>query len=112
MNLKKWRGLPDAYKAAFETAAAEAGLYMLAQYDAKNPPALQRLVRKGVKLHPFPKDIMVAARDASLALYEDEARKNAAFRRIYQEWKKFRAASHQWLKLGEAAYANFLYYVK
>jgi len=85
---------------------------MLAEYDAKNPAALQRLVRKGVQVHPFPKDIMVAARDASLALYAEESRKSPDFRRIYQEWKKFRAASHQWQKLAEAAYANFLYYVR
>jgi len=112
VNLKKWRSLPDAYKAAFESAAAEASIHMLAEYDAKNPAALQRLVRKGVQVHPFPKDIMVAARDASLALYAEESRENPEFRRIYQEWKKFRAASHQWQKLAEAAYANFLYYVK
>jgi len=112
VNLKTWRSLPDAYKAAFECAAAEAGIHMLAEYDAKNPAALQRLVRKGVQVHPFPKDIMVAARDASLALYAEESRKSPDFRRIYQEWKKFRAASHQWQKLAEAAYANFLYYVR
>jgi TRAP-type mannitol/chloroaromatic compound transport system substrate-binding protein len=112
VNSKKWQELPPAYQAAFEVAAAEANLDMLAEYDAKNPPALMRLVREGVNLHPFPEDIMLAARKAAFELYEEEAGKNPAFKRIYVEWKKFRDISIQWFKVAEASYANFLYYSK
>lgn len=112
VNLKKWRELPAPYQAAFETAAAEANVTMLAEYDAKNPPALMRLVRQGVKLHPFPQDVMVAARDEAFKMYAEEAAKNPAFKRIYDEWKKFRETSMQWMKLAEASYSNFLYYTK
>jgi TRAP-type mannitol/chloroaromatic compound transport system substrate-binding protein len=45
-------------------------------------------------------------------MYEEEAARNPAFKRIYGEWKKFRDASLQWMKLAEASYANFLYYTK
>jgi TRAP-type mannitol/chloroaromatic compound transport system substrate-binding protein len=112
VNLAKWRSLPAPYQAAFEVAAAEANLAMLAAYDAKNPPALQRLLRSGVRLRPYPKDIMLAARREAFALYEEEAARNPDFRRLYTEWLKFRDASIQWFKVGEAPYANFLYYVK
>jgi len=112
VNLKKWQELPLAYQAAFEAAAAEANVYMLAEYDAKNPPALQRLLKQGVQLHAFPKDVMLAARKLSFEMYEEEARKNAVFRRIYVEWKKFAAASDQWFKVAESPYANFMHYVK
>ena len=112
VNLKKWQELPPPYRAAFEAATVEANLYMLAEYDAKNPAALQRLLKQGVKLHAFPKDVMLAARKASFELYEEEARKNATFRRIYVEWKKFAAASDQWFKVAESSYANFMHYVK
>ncbi len=112
VNLKKWQELPAPYQAAFETAAAEANVTMLAEYDAKNPPALMRLVRQGVKLHPFPQDVMVAARDEAFKMYAEEAAKNPTFKRIYDEWKKFRETSMQWMKLAEASYSNFLYYTK
>jgi TRAP-type mannitol/chloroaromatic compound transport system substrate-binding protein len=112
VNLEKWQALPKPYQAVFETAAAEANVTMLAEYDAKNPPALMRLVREGVKLHPFPQDVMVAARKAAFEMYEEEAAKNPTFRRIYREWSKFREASIQWMRLAEASYANFLYYTK
>jgi TRAP-type mannitol/chloroaromatic compound transport system substrate-binding protein len=112
VHLKKWQSLPPPYQAAFEVAAAEANVHMLAEYDAKNPPALQRLLRQGVILHAFPKDVMLAARKAAFALYEGESRRNPAFRRIYIEWKKFMDASNQWSKVAEASYSNFLFYVK
>ena len=109
VNMKKWAELPPAYQAAFEAAAAEANVHMLSEYDTKNPLALMRLVRDGVKLHLFPHDMLVAARKAAFELYEEEAAKNPAFKKIYVEWKKFRDLSIQWFKVAEASYANFLY---
>jgi len=109
VNMKKWAELPPFYQAAFEAAAAEANMHMLADYDAKNPKALMRLVRAGVKLHPFPQDVMIAARKAAFLLYEEEAKKNPSFKKIYVEWKRFRNLSIQWFKVAEASYANFLY---
>ena len=109
VNSKKWAELPPAYQAAFEAAAAEANVVMLAEYDAKNPPAMARLLREGVKLHPFPKDVMFAARRAAFDVYDEEAARNPAFKKIYNAWKKFLDNEIQWFRIAEAAYANFLY---
>ena len=109
VNLKKWEGLPPTYRAAFEAAAAEANAYMLAEYDAKNPLALMRLLKEGVKLRPFPQDLMTAARKAAYEIYDDEAAKNPAFKKIYVDWKKFRDLTNQWFKVSEASFANFMY---
>jgi TRAP-type mannitol/chloroaromatic compound transport system substrate-binding protein len=112
VNSGKWNELPEAYKQAFETVCAEANVNMLAEYDSKNPLALMRLVRQGVKLHAFPKDLMLAARDAAFHLYDVEAAKNPDFARIYGEWKKFRETQIQWFRVAESSYENFLYYAK
>jgi len=112
VNLTKWNALPEAYRAAFETACAEANVLMLAEYDQRNPQALMRLLKQGARLRPFPKDIMVAARDTALALYDAEAAKNPSFARIYGDWKKFRDLQFEWFKVAEASYANFLYFAK
>ena len=108
VNAAKWAELPEAYREAFETAAAEANVNMLAEYDTKNPPAMTRLVKDGVQLHPYPKDVLVAAQKAAFELYEEEAGKNPAFKKIYTEWKTFRDTQIQWFKIAEASYANFL----
>jgi TRAP-type mannitol/chloroaromatic compound transport system substrate-binding protein len=112
VNLKQWQALPEAYRQAFEVASREANQLMLAQYDAKNPPAMLRLVGQGVKLHAFPKDVMLAARRAAFELYEEEAKSNPSFNEIYRAWKTFRDTEYQWFKVAEAAFANFSYYVK
>src|SRR6185369_8147206 len=85
VNLKSWNELPEPYRVVFESAAAEANATMLAEYDAKNAPALARLIAQGVKLHAYPQDVMSAARKLSFEMYEEEAGKNPAFKKIYTE---------------------------
>jgi TRAP-type mannitol/chloroaromatic compound transport system substrate-binding protein len=112
VNLDKWNALPAAYQAAFEAACTEANVQMLAAYDQKNPQALMRLVKAGVKLHAYPKDVLEAAHKAAFAMYDEEAAKNPAFAKIYAEWKRFRDAELQWFKVAEASYSNFLYFAR
>lgn len=112
VNQKSWAALPEAYRQAFEVATAEANQLMLAQYDTKNPPALLRLVGQGVKLHAYPKDVMLAARRETFKLYEAESKTNPDFAAIYRPWKAFRDTEAQWFKVAEAAYSNFMYFVK
>ena len=112
VNSAKWNELPEAYQQAFATACAEANANMLAEYDFKNPQALMRLVKRGVKLHAYPKDVMLAARKAAFRLYDAEARKNPDFARIYRDWKTFRDGQIQWFRVAEANYENFLYYAR
>lgn len=112
VNLDKWKALPPAYQHAFEAACVEANVQMLAEYDAKNPQALMRLISQGVKLHAFPADIMAAARDAAFQLYDEEAARNPVFGKIYTEWKKFRELELEWFKVAEASYGNFLYFAR
>ncbi len=109
VNAAEWAKLPKSYQAAFEVAAAEANLQMLAEYDAKNPAALGRLMQQGVKLVRFPNDVMAAAQKEAFALYEAEAAKNPAFKKIYTSWKKFRSQEHAWFNVAEQATEDFMY---
>lgn len=109
VNIKEWEKLPQLYKNAFEVAAAEANVLMLADYDAKNPAAMSRLIREGAKLQIFPRDMMEAAFKVTNELYEDEAGKNPAFKTIYEPWKKFRSEQYQWFRVAEGGFANFMY---
>ena len=58
INLQKWESLPKPYQEAIISAAREANLDMVAEYDAKNRLALMRLKANGVQLHKFSDDIM------------------------------------------------------
>lgn len=109
VNIKEWEKLPESYRQAFDVAAAEANLLMLAEYDAKNPAALGRLLKGGAVLHPFPRDVMEAALTASNALYDEESRKNPSFKKIYESWRRFRNDEFQWFRIAEAAYDEFAF---
>jgi TRAP-type mannitol/chloroaromatic compound transport system substrate-binding protein len=107
VNLQKWESLPKAYQEAIISAARETNLDMVAEYDAKNRLALVRLKNNGVQLHKFSDDIMQGSYQAATSLYEEEAAKNAKFKQIYDEWKKFRAEEAQWFALSESAMDQF-----
>ena len=82
---------------------------MMAEYDFKNPPALRKLVGNGVKLHAYPTDMMRQAQNAAFELYEEEAAKNPAFRKMYEPWKKFREVVMLWHRFAEHSYSTFVY---
>ena len=109
INKKKWEELPQAYKSVLKAAAALANDDMTAAYDARNFAALKRLVAQGVQLRPFSREILDAAYDAAFKLYEDEAAKNPAFKKIYEPWKQFRAESYQWFRVAEYNFDSYVY---
>ncbi|HET7776598.1 MAG TPA: TRAP transporter substrate-binding protein [Azospira sp.] len=109
VNAREWEKLPKVYQQAFEVAAAEAHLLTTAEYDAKNPPALSRLLAQGVKLRRFPDDVMKAAYKAAFAFYAEEGERNPLFKKIYGDWLRFRSQQQAWFSIGETGIENFMY---
>jgi TRAP-type mannitol/chloroaromatic compound transport system substrate-binding protein len=109
INKDKWEALPKAYQEVLRGAAALANDHMTAAYDVRNYAALKRLVANGVQLRPFSREILDAAYDAAFKLYEDEAAKNPAFKKIYEPWKQFRAESYQWFRVAEYNFDSYVY---
>jgi TRAP-type mannitol/chloroaromatic compound transport system substrate-binding protein len=107
VNEKKWNELPKHYQAAFETACGDANQWMMAKYDAQNPPALRRLVASGSQLRAFPRAVLEAAEKASYEVYDEMSAKSAHFTRIYPEWKKFRDEQFLWFRVAEQGYDNY-----
>ncbi len=108
VNKEQWERLPPPYRAAFEAASQEAGLLMLAGYDARNPQALQRLVQAGVQLRRYPDDVLVKAYESALKLYEEESAKNPTFKSIYDSMRAFQQASDVWQGACEVPMGNFM----
>ena len=109
VNEKKWAELPKPYQAALEAACGESYLRMVANYDAKNPQALRRLIASGTKLRPFTKAIMEACEKATFELYGELAAKSAHWKRIYPDWKKFRDDEFLWFRVAENSYDNYVF---
>lgn len=108
VNRSQWDRLPVEYQEIFKTAAYEANINMLAQYDALNREALAKLVAGGTQLTPYSREIMQAAQKASFEFYEENASKDATFKEVYDGWKKFRDEIYRWTAINELSYANFV----
>jgi TRAP-type mannitol/chloroaromatic compound transport system substrate-binding protein len=108
VGIKEWEKLPKDYQAAIEAASYEAHVYMQAEYDARNPAALARLLKNGAKLRTFSREIMEACYKSATIVMEEEASKNAKFKKIYEPWKRFRQDQNQWFSVAEAPLQNFM----
>lgn len=109
VNAKKFAELPKDYRAVLEIACAEAHADMMAKYDAKNPTALKQLVGSGTQLRPLPKEIMDASYKAAMELYAETSAKNADFKKVYDDYKKFMDDQNLWFRVAEASYSNYMY---
>ena len=112
VNRTQWDLLPKPFQAAFEVAANEASLLMVAAYDAKNPPALQRLVRAGVQLRQFPDDVLLKAYETAQRLYAQAGADNPVFAKIFESMRTFQQASGMWETVSELPMANFMQAVR
>ena len=109
INKGAWEKLPKGYQAVVEAACAEGHLWMLAKYDAENPAAMRRLVAGGAVLKPFPKSVMEATYKAAYDLYDETAKKNAKFKKVYDQWKHFRDEERLWFRVAEETFDNFVF---
>jgi TRAP-type mannitol/chloroaromatic compound transport system substrate-binding protein len=108
VNKKAWEALPAEYKEAFQAAAYEANVTMMADYDHLNPTALRRLIQNGVQLRSYSNEIMDAAYKAAVALYADESAKNPAFKKIYDAYLAYQKTQNQWFSVAELRMDQFL----
>ena len=109
VNRDAYNDLPSTYQEALASAAAEANVRMMAQYDHKNPAALERLLEHGTELRRFPDDVMQRAQEITTQLLEDEASGNSQYRTIYEAYKAAREDQYRWFGTAEMAYADFAF---
>jgi TRAP-type mannitol/chloroaromatic compound transport system substrate-binding protein len=108
VNLAEWDKLPAQYQAAIQTAAMQANLSVLSEYESTNGEALQRLVAGGTKLMRYSDEIMTAAREKAFAIYEAKAAEDPDFKAIYEPWLEFRTRVQEWNFSNEQAMVAFL----
>jgi TRAP-type mannitol/chloroaromatic compound transport system substrate-binding protein len=108
INTAKWAELPKTYQTMVTIAAAQAAADLPAKYDARNAPAIRRLVAAGAQLRPFSAEIMDAAYKATNELFAEIAAKNPAFKKLYDSMTAFRSEQYQWDQVCETTYDNYM----
>lgn len=107
INLSKWTELSMPYKSIVRAASSLANEWMLAKYDANNPPALKALVADGAQLRPFNQAVLEASYKAASDVYAETSGKNADFKKVYDSMVGFRGDEYLWWKVAEYAFDTF-----
>ncbi|MDQ7782220.1 MAG: TRAP transporter substrate-binding protein [Desulfomonilaceae bacterium] len=105
VNLKAWEALPPDLKAIVEAACIESLTMSNAQGIVANSLALQELVEKrGVILKKFPDDVLVALREASKEVLEEEAKADPNTKRVLDSYTQFQDKIRHFRDVSEIAY--------
>jgi TRAP-type mannitol/chloroaromatic compound transport system substrate-binding protein len=107
MNIAKWNALPKAYQSAIITASNDAWVWTLSKYDYVNPPALLRLAAGGTQLRAFPQPVLEDCYKAANGIYDDLAKSNPHFKKLYESLVPYRASAYAWLQVAELGFDTF-----
>jgi TRAP-type mannitol/chloroaromatic compound transport system substrate-binding protein len=107
-NLDKWNALTPTYQSILRGAASQSNEWMMAKYDAVNPPALRRLLAGGTQLRAFSPAIMDACLTATLEVCAEISTRNADFKRAYESVLRFRNEQYLWWHVAEYSYDSYL----
>ena len=108
VNVEKWNSLPKAYQAVLARACDSVRTWMLAKYDAINPPALKRLITSGAVIKQFPQPVLEACYRAANDYFSELAAKDASFKRALDSVNAYRRDRQQWWQMAEHAIDSFL----
>lgn len=109
VNLDVYESLPQDIQDAIVTASHAANQKMLADYDAKNGPALNELVDRGAQLRTFPNEVLAELESAMNEIHEENAANNAFYARTLDAFTTFRDAIRDWHAVSEFAYQSYVY---
>ncbi len=105
VNRQAFEALPEDLQAIVESAAMASNNYMLSEFMARNPHALQSLMKEhGIQPRHYPEDVLQAFRQAAGEVVQELADSNAAAGRIHQSYQSFMEQSRAWSALSERAY--------
>ncbi len=108
VNQKAYDALSPENKAIVEAASMYAHVDIQAKYDAFNPGALKQLAAQKTKVLPFPKEMMDVAFKHAQEVYSELSAKNANWKKVYEDYAKFRADQNWWFRFGEARFDSFM----
>jgi TRAP-type mannitol/chloroaromatic compound transport system substrate-binding protein len=109
VNLDKWNSLNPAYRSLVRTASSLANEWMVAKYDAVNPPALKKMLAEGVvQFRQFPAPVMDASLKAAFEVYAEVSARNADFKKVWDSLLAFRNDAYLWWRVAEYSYDDYL----
>jgi TRAP-type mannitol/chloroaromatic compound transport system substrate-binding protein len=109
-NRKAYDALPADIQRALHAAAAYADTWCLAEHEAGNSVALERMIKQhGVQLFKLPDAVLKALRKLSDDVMREEAEKSPLAKKVYPHYEKFKQQWIEYSNLSERAYYNMMF---
>ena len=100
INLDLWESLDEATQTKIETVCDAAVTQGLAEGEAIQFEALEKLEAEGVTIHQWPQEILDQFRAAWDDVVAEEAAADADFARVWESLSQFRERYARWKELG------------
>jgi TRAP-type mannitol/chloroaromatic compound transport system substrate-binding protein len=82
--------------------------WLLAKYDAVNPPAIRRMTAAGAVIKQFPQPVLETYYRAANEYFAELAAKDASFKRALDSVNAYRRDRLQWWQTAEHAIDSFI----
>jgi TRAP-type mannitol/chloroaromatic compound transport system substrate-binding protein len=109
VNLDVYNGLPTDIQNALQTACKAANVVMLAEYDARNGPALERLIASGTQVKTFTPSVLDHFEKSMNEIHEINGANNPFYRRVLEDYNAFKSSAREWTRVADYAYARLVY---
>ena len=76
--------------------------------DVSNTASAIFFWASGIPAYSFSKEILDACYKATQEVYAELSAKNPKWKAIYEPWKKFLDDEHQWFRVAEQPFDNFM----
>jgi TRAP-type mannitol/chloroaromatic compound transport system substrate-binding protein len=105
INTERWRQLAPDLQKIVEVAAAASGKWIYTAMEFHNQQALQELGRKkNTEMLEFPADVLTELHQLTSTTLQEEADKDADFKRVYQAYEAFRKSYADWDRVADGSY--------
>ena len=93
VNKDRWNGLSDEQRAIIEEACQTTLEETLRDSAKLQADALAELGKEGVKVVPFPDDVLAASREAWREIEHEESARDYFFKTVFEDIEKFKSAA-------------------
>lgn len=108
VNKQKWDNLPKDLQIIIRTASDRANIWMLSEFEAKNPAYLQKIRDSGrVEIRKFPDEVLAALKKYATEVIDELTAKDAQSKKVYDSFNKFRKEIGSWSEISEKVYYTF-----
>ncbi len=105
VNKEAYEALPKDLQAIVKYACQAVNLDMLSEYMARNPAALNTLIKKhAVDLRVYPDDVIRKLRELSHEVVAEIAQKDDFSKKVYASYEKFLKQAKEWSGISELTY--------